>query len=63
MQLQIYDCNAGGTQIWKLPPGPLTGPAALCADVAFPTGALTVRTNPDEHKSYDWNSAGIENGA
>ncbi|NUR29226.1 MAG: DUF5110 domain-containing protein, partial [Catenulispora sp.] len=34
VQLEIYDCNAGSTQIWKLPPAPLTGPGGLCADVA-----------------------------
>jgi hypothetical protein len=33
-QMQIYDCNAGATQVWKLPPGPVTGPGGLCADVA-----------------------------
>ncbi|MEE4543664.1 ricin-type beta-trefoil lectin domain protein [Streptomyces sp. V4-01] len=33
VQLQIYDCNGSPAQVWKLPPGPLTGPAGLCADV------------------------------
>ncbi len=33
VQLQIYDCNAGRTQVWKLPPVPVTGPGGLCADV------------------------------
>ncbi len=33
-RLQIYDCNGSAGQAWKLPPGPLTGPGGLCADVA-----------------------------
>ncbi|GAA2049932.1 hypothetical protein GCM10009839_65130 [Catenulispora yoronensis] len=34
VQLQLQDCGAGAAQVWKLPPGPLTGPGGLCADVA-----------------------------
>ena len=34
VQMQIYDCNAGSTQVWKLPPEPVIGPGALCVDVA-----------------------------
>ncbi|WP_329172457.1 ricin-type beta-trefoil lectin domain protein [Streptomyces sp. NBC_01477] len=34
VQLQLYDCNGTGAQLWKLPPGPLGGPGGLCADVA-----------------------------
>jgi glycosyl hydrolase family 31/ricin-type beta-trefoil lectin protein/uncharacterized protein DUF5110/carbohydrate binding protein with CBM35 domain len=34
VQLQIYDCVATDGQIWQLPPGPITGPAGLCADIA-----------------------------
>ena len=26
VQLQLYDCNGAAAQIWKLPPGPITGP-------------------------------------
>ncbi|WP_433293788.1 ricin-type beta-trefoil lectin domain protein [Actinoplanes sp. CA-030573] len=33
-QLQIYDCLHTDGQIWRLPPGPVTGPGGLCADVA-----------------------------
>jgi hypothetical protein len=32
--LQLYACNQTDAQKWRLPPGPLTGPAGLCADVA-----------------------------
>lgn len=32
-QLQIYDCDSGAGQVWKLPPAPLTGPGGLCADI------------------------------
>ncbi len=34
VQLQLQDCDASAAQIWKLPPGPITGPGALCVDVA-----------------------------
>ncbi|MEU3460772.1 ricin-type beta-trefoil lectin domain protein [Streptomyces sp. NPDC006733] len=34
VQLQLYDCNGTTAQLWKLPPGPITGPAGLCGDVA-----------------------------
>jgi alpha-glucosidase (family GH31 glycosyl hydrolase) len=34
VQMQIYDCNAGATQVWKLPPGAVFGPGGLCVDVA-----------------------------
>jgi hypothetical protein len=33
-QLQVWDCLHTDGQIWRLPPGPLTGPGTLCADVA-----------------------------
>jgi hypothetical protein len=33
-QLQLYDCLHTDGQIWRLPPGPVTGPGGLCADVA-----------------------------
>ncbi|MCO5974073.1 ricin-type beta-trefoil lectin domain protein [Actinoallomurus soli] len=33
-QLQLYDCLGTDGQIWRLPPGPVTGPGGLCADVA-----------------------------
>jgi hypothetical protein len=33
VQLQVYTCNGSAGQIWKLPPGPLSGPGGLCADV------------------------------
>ncbi|MFI0723704.1 ricin-type beta-trefoil lectin domain protein [Streptomyces sp. NPDC021224] len=41
VQLQLYDCNGTGAQVWKLPPGPLTGPGGLCADVANADPAST----------------------
>jgi Ricin-type beta-trefoil lectin domain/Glycosyl hydrolase family 31 C-terminal domain/Glycosyl hydrolases family 31 TIM-barrel domain/Domain of unknown function (DUF5110) len=34
VQLQLYDCNTTAAQRWRLPPGPVTGPAGLCLDVA-----------------------------
>jgi glycosyl hydrolase family 31/ricin-type beta-trefoil lectin protein/uncharacterized protein DUF5110/carbohydrate binding protein with CBM35 domain len=34
VQLQIYDCVHTDGQIWRLPPGPVTGPGGLCADIA-----------------------------
>jgi hypothetical protein len=34
VQLQLYDCNAGATQVWRLPPVPVAGPGGLCVDVA-----------------------------
>jgi hypothetical protein len=34
VQLQIYDCLHTDGQIWRLPPGPVTGPGGLCADIA-----------------------------
>ncbi|MFD4789482.1 ricin-type beta-trefoil lectin domain protein [Streptomyces sp. NPDC058459] len=34
--LQIHDCDSSAGQRWKLPPGALTGPGGLCADI---TGA------------------------
>jgi hypothetical protein len=34
VQLQLYDCNGSTAQAWRLPPGPIAGPAGLCADVA-----------------------------
>jgi hypothetical protein len=34
VQLQIFDCNTSAAQIWRLPPGPIVGPAGLCVDVA-----------------------------
>jgi hypothetical protein len=33
-QLQIYDCVHTDGQVWRLPPGPATGPGGLCADIA-----------------------------
>ncbi|WP_371483765.1 ricin-type beta-trefoil lectin domain protein [Kitasatospora sp. NBC_00315] len=33
VQLQIYDCGGSTAQTWKLPPGAVGGPGALCADV------------------------------
>ncbi|MCU7729909.1 ricin-type beta-trefoil lectin domain protein [Actinoplanes sp. KI2] len=43
VQLQLYDCLATDGQIWRLPPGPVTGPGGLCADVA---GADPSSTTP-----------------
>ena len=34
VQLQIYDCDGDAAQQWQLPPGPITGPGGLCADIA-----------------------------
>jgi hypothetical protein len=34
VQLQLYDCNPSAAQTWQMPPGPIAGPASLCADVA-----------------------------
>ncbi|AGL16789.1 glycoside hydrolase family 31 [Actinoplanes sp. N902-109] len=34
VQLQLFDCNASAAQVWRLPPGTVTGPGGLCADVA-----------------------------
>jgi hypothetical protein len=34
VQLQVYTCNGSAGQIWKLPPGPISGPGGLCADVS-----------------------------
>jgi Glycosyl hydrolases family 31/Ricin-type beta-trefoil lectin domain/Domain of unknown function (DUF5110)/Carbohydrate binding module (family 35) len=34
VQLQLYDCLGTAGQIWRLPPGPITGPGGLCVDVA-----------------------------
>ena len=34
VQLQVYDCLHTDGQIWRLPPGAVTGPGGLCADVA-----------------------------
>lgn len=42
-QLQLYDCLGTGGQIWRLPPGSITGPGGLCADVA---GADPSSTTP-----------------
>ncbi len=33
VQLRAYDCNGTAAQTWRLPPGPITAPAGLCADV------------------------------
>ena len=41
VQLQLQDCNAGSAQVWKLPPGPVTGPGGLCVDVAGADPAST----------------------
>src|SRR6185437_1695028 len=45
VQLQLYDCNGSSAQAWKLPPGPITGPGGLCADVAgaYPSYATAVQ--------------------
>jgi hypothetical protein len=34
VQLRLYDCAGAAGQTWRLPPGPVTGPGGLCADVA-----------------------------
>ncbi|GIM89131.1 ricin-type beta-trefoil lectin domain protein [Paractinoplanes toevensis] len=34
VQLQIYDCLRTDGQVWRLPPGPIGGPGALCVDIA-----------------------------
>jgi hypothetical protein len=34
VQLRIHDCDGTAAQVWKLPPGAVTGPGGLCADVA-----------------------------
>ncbi|UQU65823.1 ricin-type beta-trefoil lectin domain protein [Couchioplanes caeruleus] len=34
VQLQIYDCVRTDGQLWRLPPGKVTGPGGLCVDVA-----------------------------
>ena len=34
VQLQLYDCNGTAAQTWRMPSGPIVGPAGLCADVA-----------------------------
>ncbi|MCW2143963.1 ricin-type beta-trefoil lectin domain protein [Actinoplanes cyaneus] len=33
VQLQLYDCAGTDGQLWQLPPGPITGPGGLCADI------------------------------
>jgi hypothetical protein len=33
VQLQLYDCLHTDGQVWRLPPGPITGPGGLCADL------------------------------
>jgi hypothetical protein len=44
-QLQLYDCNQTTAQVWRLPPGPVTGPGGLCVDVsdADPSSATAVQ--------------------
>jgi hypothetical protein len=32
--LQLWDCNAGTSQVFKAPPAPLAGPGGLCVDIA-----------------------------
>ncbi|HEV7963726.1 MAG TPA: ricin-type beta-trefoil lectin domain protein [Actinoplanes sp.] len=34
VQVQVSACAGTPAQTWKMPPGPVTGPAGLCADVA-----------------------------
>lgn len=34
VQLQLYDCLHTEGQVWRLPPGAITGPGGLCVDVA-----------------------------
>jgi Glycosyl hydrolases family 31/Ricin-type beta-trefoil lectin domain/Domain of unknown function (DUF5110)/Carbohydrate binding module (family 35) len=34
VQLQVFDCNSTGAQLWRLPPGPIGAPGGLCVDVA-----------------------------
>ncbi|MFC1419061.1 ricin-type beta-trefoil lectin domain protein [Streptacidiphilus cavernicola] len=45
VQLQLYDCNGTAAQLWKPPPGQVTGPAGLCVDVANadPSSATAVQ--------------------
>lgn len=45
VQLQLYHCAAVTAQLWKLPPGAVTGPGALCVDVtdADPASTTPVR--------------------
>jgi len=32
--LRIYDCSTATGQVWRFPPGPVSGPGGLCVDVA-----------------------------
>lgn len=34
VQLQVYACDGNAAQRWQLPPGQISGPGGLCADVA-----------------------------
>jgi hypothetical protein len=45
VQLQVYDCNGSPAQTWRMPPGPIAGPAGMCADVvdADPTSGTPVQ--------------------
>jgi Ricin-type beta-trefoil lectin domain/Domain of unknown function (DUF5110) len=45
VQLQLYDCNGSAAQTWRMPPGPIAGPAGMCADVvdADPTSGTPVQ--------------------
>src|SRR6185369_12816837 len=45
VQLQLYDCLHTNGQVWRLPPGAVTGPGGLCADItdADPSSATRVQ--------------------
>ncbi|MGC9671372.1 ricin-type beta-trefoil lectin domain protein [Planosporangium sp. 12N6] len=47
-QLQLYDCLHTDGQVWRLPPGAITGPGGLCADIAEadPSSASRVQLYP-----------------
>lgn len=58
VQLQLQDCAASAAQLWKLPPGPITGPGALCADVD-PSSATAVQLYTcNQTDAQRWNTPG-----
>jgi len=63
VQLQISDCNASPAQTWRMPPGPVVGPAGLCVDVADAdpaSGAAIQLFGCNQTDAQRWSAPGDE---
>jgi hypothetical protein len=63
VQLQIWDCNPTAAQTWRMPPGPVIGPAGLCVDVADAdpaSGAAIQLFTCNQTDAQRWSAPGDE---